>query len=99
MTLAQRGGFLETVLDQFDRAAARLQLDPGMRAILRTCKREFSVNFPVQMDDGQVRIFTGHRIQHSQARGPSKGGIRYHPAVTIDEARALAILMTWKCAV
>jgi glutamate dehydrogenase (NAD(P)+) len=99
VAIVQRGGFLDTVLDQFDRAAARLNLDPGLRAVLRTCKREFTVNFPVQMDDGQVRIFTGHRIQHSQARGPSKGGIRYHPAVTIDEARALAILMTWKCAV
>ncbi|HLZ09947.1 MAG TPA: Glu/Leu/Phe/Val dehydrogenase [Chloroflexota bacterium] len=99
MAIAQRGGFLETVLDQFDRTAARLNLDPSLRVVLRTCKREFTVNFPVQMDDGQVRVFTGYRIQHSQARGPSKGGIRYHPGVTIDEARALAILMTWKCAV
>ena len=99
MAIAQRGGFLETVIDQFDRAATRLNLDPGLRAILGSCKREFTVNFPIRMDDDQVRIFTGYRVQHSQARGPSKGGIRYHPAVTIDEARALAILMTWKCAV
>ena len=99
MAVTQRRGFLETVLDQFDRAATRLNLDPSLRVILRSCKREFTVNFPVQMDDGHVQVFTGHRIQHSQARGPSKGGIRYHPNVTIDEARALAILMTWKCAV
>jgi glutamate dehydrogenase (NAD(P)+) len=99
MAVAERGGFLETVLAQFDRAAARLNLDSGMRGMLRHCKREFTVNFPVRMDDGEVRIFTGYRVQHSQARGPAKGGIRYHPDVTLDEARALAILMTWKCAV
>ena len=99
MAVAERASFLETVLDQFDRAAARLNLDRGLAAMLRHCKREFTVNFPVRMDDGEVRIFTGHRVQHSQARGPSKGGIRYHPDVTLDEARALAILMTWKCAV
>ncbi len=99
MSVAERASFLDTVLAQFDRAAARLNLDPGLREVLRHCKREFTVNFPVRMDDGEVRVFTGHRVQHSQARGPSKGGIRYHPSVTLDEARALAILMTWKCAV
>jgi len=99
MAITEHGGFLDTVLSQFDHTAARLNLDPGLRAVLRSCKRELTVNFPVQLDNGKVEIFTGHRVQHSQARGPSKGGIRYHPAVTLDEARALAILMTWKCAV
>jgi glutamate dehydrogenase (NAD(P)+) len=99
MAVAERQGFYETVLAQFDQAAERLNLDHGTREILRHCKREFTVNFPVRLDNGDVRVFTGHRVQHSQARGPAKGGIRYHPAVAIDEARALAILMTWKCAV
>ena len=99
MMQAIPGGFLETVLAQFDQAATRLNLDPALRAVLSSTKRELTVNFPVRMDDGQVRIFTGHRVQHSQARGPAKGGIRYHPDVTLDEARALATLMTWKCAV
>ncbi|HLG51819.1 MAG: Glu/Leu/Phe/Val dehydrogenase [Chloroflexi bacterium] len=96
---ATTSSFLDTVLAQFDRAADRLNLEPGLRRVLRTCKRELTVNFPVRMDDGEIRIFTGYRVQHSQARGPAKGGIRYHPSVTLDEARALAILMTWKCAV
>jgi glutamate dehydrogenase (NAD(P)+) len=99
MSVSEQVGFLQTVLNQFDRAAARLNLDPGLREVLRHCKREFIVNFPVRMDDGTVRVFTGYRVQHSLARGPAKGGIRYHPDVTLDEARALAILMTWKCAV
>jgi len=99
MAITEHGGFLDTVLSQFDHTAARLNLDPALRVVLRNCKRELTVNFPVQMDDGTVKMFTGHRVQHSQARGPSKGGIRYHPSVTLDEARALAILMTWKCAV
>ncbi len=99
MMQAAPGGFLETVLAQFDQAANRLNLDPALRAVLSSTKRELTVNFPVRMDDGSVRIFTGHRVQHSQARGPAKGGIRYHPSVTLDEARALATLMTWKCAV
>ncbi|HEX5415009.1 MAG TPA: Glu/Leu/Phe/Val dehydrogenase [Chloroflexota bacterium] len=99
MAITEHGGFLDTVLSQFDQTAVRLNLDPALRAVLRSCKRELTVNFPVRMDNGKVQIFTGHRVQHSQARGPSKGGIRYHPAVSLDEARALAILMTWKCAV
>ncbi len=99
MAIAERRGFLPTVLDQFDSAAARLNLDPALRVVLRSCKRELTVNFPVRLDSGEVCIFTGYRVQHSQARGPAKGGIRYHPSVTLDEARALAILMTWKCAV
>jgi glutamate dehydrogenase (NAD(P)+) len=84
---------------QFDQAAERLGLDTGMWEILRTTNRELTVNFPVIMDDGNVRIFTGYRVQHNLARGPAKGGIRYHPEVTINEVRALAMWMTWKCAV
>jgi len=84
---------------QFDIAADRLQLDPGVRAVLREPARELTVHFPVQMDDGSVRLFTGYRVQHNLGRGPAKGGIRYHPDVTLDEVKALAMWMTWKCAV
>lgn len=83
---------------QFDIAADILDLDPGMRQILRVSQRELSVNFPVTMDDGSVRVFSGYRVQHNITRGPAKGGIRYHPSVNIDEVRALAMWMTWKCA-
>ena len=89
----------DVALTQFHSAADRLGVDEGLRAILSRPKRELTVNFPVRMDDGQVRVFTGHRVQHSLARGPGKGGIRYHPDVTLDEVRALAMWMTWKCAV
>ncbi|MBI2942072.1 MAG: Glu/Leu/Phe/Val dehydrogenase [Chloroflexi bacterium] len=84
---------------QFDQAADRLQLDTNLREILRTCERELTVHFPVKMSDGSIRVFEGYRVQHNIARGPAKGGIRYHPAVTLDEVRALAMWMTWKCAV
>lgn len=90
---------LETALAQLDAAAKHLGLDDGMHAILRACKRELSVHFPVQMDDGSTRVFSGYRVQHNLARGPAKGGIRYHPAVCLDEVRALAMWMTWKSAV
>lgn len=83
---------------QFDQAAAILELDPGMRAILRDVKRELTIHFPVRMDDGSIEVFTGYRVQHNVARGPAKGGIRYHPQVTLDEVKALAMWMTWKCA-
>ena len=86
-------------LAQYDRAVKYLSLKRGIEEYLRTPKRELTVNFPVKMDDGSVRIFTGYRVHHSTARGPSKGGIRYHPDVTLDEMRALAMWMTWKCAV
>jgi glutamate dehydrogenase (NAD(P)+) len=89
----------ETAVAQLDDAAERMGIDDGMREILRHCKREFTVNFPVQMDDGSVRVFTGHRVHHNEARGPVKGGLRYSTAVTPDEVRALAMWMTWKCAV
>ena len=84
---------------QFDLAAERLNLDAGMRAVLREPRREFTVHFPVHMDDGSVRVFTGYRVQHNLGRGPAKGGIRYHQDVSIDEVKALAMWMTWKCAV
>lgn len=83
---------------QFDQAAAILELDPGLRAILRDVKRELTIHFPVRMDDGSIEVFTGYRVQHNVARGPAKGGIRYHPQVTLDEVKALAMWMTWKCA-
>src|SRR6266480_4470425 len=83
---------------QFDEAATKLDLDDGLRRVLRVPKRELTVNFPVTMDDGHVEVFTGYRVQHNLARGPAKGGIRYHPNVTLDEVKALASWMTWKCA-
>jgi len=89
----------ETALAQLDAVAERLGLDPGMLEVLRHCKREFTFNFPVQMDDGSIRVFTGYRVQHNEARGPVKGGIRYSLNVTLDEVKALAMWMTWKCAV
>ncbi|HEX7067265.1 MAG TPA: Glu/Leu/Phe/Val dehydrogenase [Candidatus Limnocylindria bacterium] len=83
---------------QFDHAADKLDLDDGMRRVLRVPQRELTVNFPVTMDDGSVRVFTGHRVQHNVSRGPGKGGIRYHQDVSLDEVRALSMWMTWKCA-
>src|SRR5579872_2362545 len=80
-------------------AAARLNLDDGMRKVLGTPAREIHVNIPVQLDDGRLEVFPGYRVQHSVARGPAKGGIRFAPDVTPDEVRALASWMTWKCAV
>jgi len=84
---------------QFDLAAERLNLPPGLRKVLREPKRELTVHFPVKMDDGSVEVFTGYRVQHNLSRGPAKGGIRYHQNVTLDEVKALAMWMTWKCAV
>ena len=89
----------EVAIEQFDTAADKLHLDPNMRAILRECQRELTVHFPVRMEDGAVKVFTGYRIQHNTSRGPGKGGIRYHPSVTLGEVKALAMWMTWKCAV
>jgi hypothetical protein len=84
---------------QFDLAADRLNLDPGLRRVLREPRRELTVHFPVKMDDGSVQVFTGYRVQHNLGRGPAKGGIRYHQDVSLDEVKALAMWMTWKCAV
>jgi glutamate dehydrogenase (NAD(P)+) len=84
---------------RFDEAAGRLGLDEGMQKVLRSPSREMIVHIPVQLDDGRIEVFTGYRVQHSIARGPAKGGIRYAPDVSLDEVRALAAWMTWKCAV
>jgi glutamate dehydrogenase (NAD(P)+) len=84
---------------QFDIAADRLELDPGLRAVLREPRRQLTVSIPVKMDDGSVQVFDGYRVQHNLGRGPAKGGIRYHQDVTLSEVRALAMWMTWKCAV
>src|SRR5271167_3527097 len=83
---------------QFDLAAEYLKLDQGLRQILRTPKRVLEVSIPTKMDNGQIKVFTGYRVQHNVARGPAKGGIRYHPNVTADEVKALATWMTWKTA-
>ena len=84
---------------RFDQAAEQLKLDEGMRKVLRSPAKEITVHIPVQLDDGRLEVFTGYRVQHSLARGPGKGGIRFAPDVTLDEVRALASWMTWKCAV
>ncbi len=89
----------EVAQRQFDLAAERLDLDAGMRLVLREPRREFTCHFPVHMDDGSVQVFTGYRVQHNLGRGPAKGGIRYHQDVSLDEVKALAMWMTWKCAV
>src|SRR6478735_9183158 len=85
-------------VEQFMQAADQLNLDEGMKQILSQPKRELTVHFPVRMDDGSYQVFTGYRVQHSLTRGPAKGGIRYHQDVTLDEVKALAMWMTWKCA-
>ncbi len=89
----------ETAKQQIDIVADLIGINDGTREVLKHPKRELTVNFPVRMDDGSYRVFTGHRVQYNMARGPCKGGIRYHPQVSLDEVRALAAWMTWKCAV
>ncbi len=89
----------ETAQRQVDIVADLLHVNGGVREVLKMPKRELTVNFPVRMDDGSFRVYTGYRVQYNMARGPTKGGIRYHPQVTLDEVRALAAWMTWKCAV
>lgn len=84
---------------QFDHVATLLKLDPQVSEVLRWPAREYHFRIPVRMDDGTIRVFTGYRVQHNDARGPNKGGIRFHPSETIDTVRALAMWMTWKCAV
>jgi glutamate dehydrogenase (NAD(P)+) len=95
---AQAPNIWAVAQQQFDAAADKLDLDDGLRRVLRVPKRELTVNFPVTMDDGRVEVFTGYRVQHNVSRGPAKGGIRYHQDVSLDEVRALSMWMTWKCA-
>ena len=90
---------LENAMRQFDEASAALKLDPGIISIIKNFRRATIVNLPIQMDDGTFKVFTGYRVQHSISRGPGKGGIRFHPDVTLEEVEALAAWMTWKCAV
>ncbi len=87
------------MLQEFNIAARLLNLDPGIWKILTTPKRQIIVSCPVQMDNGEIEVFTGYRVQYNITLGPAKGGIRYHPDVTLDEVTALAAWMTWKCAV
>jgi len=89
----------DVAVEQFNRAADVVGLEDSMRRILSVCQREVTVSFPVEMDDGSVQVFTGHRVQHNTGPGPTKGGIRFHQDVTLQEVKALAMFMTWKCAV
>src|ERR1700674_4124152 len=84
---------------QFDATADAIGHGDSLRAVLREVKRELVVHFPVEMDDGSFRVFTGFRVQHNIARGPAKGGLRFHPSLSLDDVRALAMYMTWKSAV
>jgi glutamate dehydrogenase (NAD(P)+) len=88
----------QIAMRQFDTAAEKLKLDPGLREILRAPRRALTLSLPIKMDDGSLKTFQGFRVQHNNSRGPCKGGIRYHPNVTFDEVQALASWMTWKCA-
>lgn len=99
VTTVHERTLFDMAVEQFNIAADILQLEDGMRARLSTCQREMTVHFPVRMDDGSVQVFEGHRVQHNRMPGPTKGGIRYHQDVTLDEVKALAMFMTWKCAV
>ena len=93
------GSIFNAMLQEFDGAARLLGLDPGIWKILTSPKRQITVSCPVQMDNGEIEVFTGYRVQYNITLGPAKGGIRYHPDVTLDEVTALAAWMTWKCAV
>jgi len=97
--MAEKRSIYENVAKRFNEAADLVELDTDVRKILQETKNELSVNFPVKMDDGRIEMFRGYRVQHNNALGPYKGGLRYHPAVDIDEVRALAAWMTWKTAI
>jgi len=90
---------LATAIQVLEDAFERLELNEGIRAVIRQPEREMIVSTPIYRDDGTISVYTGYRVQHSSARGPCKGGIRFHPDVDLDEVRALALLMTLKCAV
>src|SRR5262245_749322 len=93
------GSAWASALRQLDDAAAAMGLDPGVHEVLRNPRRALEVSVPTRMDDGSIQVFKGYRVHHNTSRGPSKGGIRYHPGVNLDEVKALAMWMTWKCAV
>ena len=97
--MATHGTIFGAMLQEFDGAARLLNLEPGIWKILTHPKRQITVSCPVQMDNGEIEVFTGYRVQYNITLGPAKGGIRYHPDVTLDEVTALAAWMTWKCAV
>src|SRR6187401_3046084 len=97
--MPEYGGIFDAMLQEFDLAARLLNLDPGIWKILTHPKRQITVSCPVQMDNGEIEVFTGYRVQYNVTLGPAKGGIRYHPDVNLDEVKALAAWMTWKCAV
>jgi glutamate dehydrogenase (NAD(P)+) len=99
MAATTNGSIFSAMLQEFDGAARILNLEPGIWTILTNPKRQITVSCPVQMDNGEIEVFTGYRVQYNITLGPAKGGIRYHPAVTLDEVTALAAWMTWKCAV
>jgi glutamate dehydrogenase (NAD(P)+) len=99
LSAVSSGSAWETALQQLDDAARIIDLDPGVHEVLRNPRRTLEVAVPTRMDDGSIRVFTGYRVHHNTSRGPSKGGLRYHPSVTLDEVKALAMWMTWKCAV
>jgi glutamate dehydrogenase (NAD(P)+) len=97
--MAEKFNEFEMAQKQFDAVAKQLNLDAGVAEVLRWPMREFHFRIPVRMDDGSIKVFEGFRVQHNDARGPNKGGIRFHHSETFDMVRALATWMTWKCAV
>src|SRR5438876_4148250 len=97
--MADHGPLFAAMLEEFDEAARKLNLERGIWKILTNPKRQIIVSCPVQMDNGAIQVFTGYRVQYNITLGPAKGGIRYHPNVSLDEVTALAAWMTWKCAV
>ena len=97
--MVEHGPIFGAMLEEFEHAAHILELDPGIWKILTHPKRQITVSCPILMDNGQIEVFTGYRVQYNITLGPAKGGIRYHPDVSLDEVTALAAWMTWKCAV
>jgi glutamate dehydrogenase/leucine dehydrogenase len=95
----KKNGVFDMALEQLDTTAKRIKLNPDIHRVLQHCEKELTVACPVVMNDGRIEVFEGYRVQHSSARGPCKGGIRYHQSASIDEVKALAMWMTWKCAV
>jgi len=99
LTATSKGNAYDVAMENFDTAADKIELDKNTREMIKYPERMLTVTVPVRMDDGRIHRFEGYRVQHSSVRGPAKGGIRYHPQVTLDEVKALATWMTWKCAV